>query len=138
MKYDITRPVALILLPFFLAGCGTTSAPTESSTKTFDKTTNSTTDTTSSSTPDKSSSTARAERFTQENFAQVKTDMATGGGEHLAALAMLLEVPLDQEERFFFLSKERYAALYGTPNTTAGLMLTRLRGAMDADSQLKR
>ena len=95
-------------------------------------------DTTSSSTPDNSSSTARAEKFTQENFAQVKADMATGGGEHLAALAMLLEIPVAQEAFFFSLSKEHYTTLYGTPNTTARRMLTRLSRAMAADPQLGR
>jgi len=138
MRHLLYCLIGLTLLSFLLTGCGTTSAPTESSTNTTDKTVNSTTDTTSSSTPGKSSSTTRAEQFTRVNFARVKADMAVGSGEHLAALAVLLDVPPDNEERFFSLARERYAVLYATPETDAGLMLARLNYAMAADPELGR
>ncbi len=126
------------LLSFLLTGCGTTSAPTEGSTNTTDNTVNSTTDTTSSSTPGKNSSTARAEQFTRENFAGVQADMAVGKGEHLSALAALLDVPPADEDRFFALTRQQYAVLYASPDTDAGLMLARLNQAMAADPELGR
>jgi hypothetical protein len=126
----------LVVLPFFLAGCGTTSAPTESSTKTLDKTSNSTMDATSSTSPGNKSSEARAEQFTRENYARVKRDMAAGGGEYLTALGVLLEVPLEKEDVFFALSRKKYATLYPVPQTTASQMLANLHLAMSADPQL--
>ncbi|HEB70533.1 MAG TPA: DUF3015 domain-containing protein [Desulfobulbus sp.] len=133
MHLLLFRLISLALLSALLTGCGTTSAPTESSTKTTDKTVNSTMDASSSSTPGKNSSTARAEQFSRENFARIKADMAVGGGEHLAALAVLLDVPPKNEERFFALTRTQYAALYATSDTDAGRMLTRLNHAMAAD-----
>ena len=138
MTYRSTWPVFLIFLPIFFVGCGTTSAPTESSTNTIDKTTNSTTDATSSTSPGSGDGSARAEEFTRLNYAQVQADMAAGGGEHLAALACLLEIPPEQEQRFFVLSREKYAMLYSTPSTTPRRMLTRLSREMAADPQLNR
>ena len=132
MKYCLMWLVTLIVSASFLSGCGTTSAPTESTTNTSDKTSNSTMDTTSSSTPGESDSAAEAAKFTQNNFVQVKTDMASGGGEHLTALASLLQVPVTQREQFFALSQEKYTVLYQTPNTTPQQMLARLHFEMDA------
>lgn len=127
MKFHIVLSFALLWLLLFLVGCGTTSAPTESSTKTLDKTTNSTTDTTSSSTPGSNSSSAQAEKFTRHNFAQVQADMAAGGGEHLASLASLLEIPPEQQDKFFRYSRRQFTSLYPTPETTPELLLTRLK-----------
>ncbi len=138
MKYILFSLLGPALLSLVLTGCGTTSAPTESSTKTTDKTVNSTTDATSSSTPGKSSSSARAEQFTRSNFAGVQADMAVGGGEHLAALAVLLNVPPADEDRFFALTRQQYAVLYATPETDAALMLARLNYAMAVDPELGR
>ncbi len=138
MKHTLISFIGLALLSFALTGCGTTSAPTESSTKTIDKTVNSTSDTTSSSTPGKSNSTAQTEQFTKENFAGVQADMAVGEGEHLAALAVLLNVSPADEDRFFALTRERYAVLYATPETDAALMLARLNHAMAVDPELGR
>ena len=138
MRHILYTLICLSLLSFLLTGCGTTLAPTEGSTNTTDKTVNSTTDTTSSSTPGKSSSAAGAEQFTRENFAGVQADMAVGKGEHLSALAVLLDVPQDNEERFFSLTRKQYAVLYATPDTDAVLMLARLNLAMAADPELGR
>jgi len=133
MRYCSIWIVTLIVLASFLSGCGTTSAPTESTTNTTDKTTNSTMDATSSSTPGESDSAAQAAKFTQNNFVQVKTDMANGGGEHLTALASLLQVPADKREQFFALSQEKYTVLYATPSTTPRQMLVRLNLEMNAE-----
>ncbi len=138
MQYGVIWPVIFIFMPIFLVGCGTTSAPTESSTNTSDNTTNSTLDVTSSTTPGSADSTARAEAFTHQNYAQIQADMAVGGGEYVAALAYLLQIPPDLEQQFFHLSREKYTTLYGTPNTTPQRMLTRLRREMAADPQLRR
>jgi hypothetical protein len=123
----------LIVLSLFPAGCGTTSAPTESSTKTLDKTSNSTMDATSSTSPGNKGSEARAEQFTRENYARVKRDMAVGGGEYLAALGVLLDVPPTKEKDFFSLSREKYATLYPAPHTSASQMLALLHREMSID-----
>ena len=138
MQYRVTWPVGFILVSFLLVGCGTTSAPTESSTNTSDNTTNSTMDVTSSTTPGSADSAAQVEVFTRRNYAQIQADMAVGGGEYIAALACLLQIPPDREQHFFHLSRDKYTTLYKTPNTTPQRMLTRLRREMAVDPQLRR
>ncbi len=117
----------------FLSGCATTTAPTESSTKTFDKTTNATLDATSSTSPGSSGSgSAGVEAFTQENFIALKGEMAAGEGEHLAALGGLLHVPAYEEEHFFLVTKNTYSQLYPSSSTTPQQMLVTLNGALIA------
>jgi Protein of unknown function (DUF3015) len=60
----------------------------------------------------------RASLFIGINYASISEDMARGGGEHLAALATLMHVPLEQQPDFFAMVQERYASLvqYGEDN----------------------
>lgn len=134
MKYFSTIALGLVALAL-LSGCATTTAPTESSTKTFDKTTNATLDATSSTSPGSSESgSAGVEAFTQENFIALKGEMAAGEGEHLAALGGLLHVPVDEEEHFLLITKNRYNKLYPSSSTTPQQMLVVLNDTLVAEN----
>jgi hypothetical protein len=53
----------------------------------------------------------RASLFIGINYVSISEDMARGGGEHLASLAMLMHVPLEYHPEFFAMAQERYASL---------------------------
>ena len=53
----------------------------------------------------------RASLFIGINYASLSEDMARGGGEHLASLAALMHVPLEQQPEFFAIAQERYVSL---------------------------
>lgn len=53
----------------------------------------------------------RASLFIGINYASLSEDMARGGGEHLASLAALMHVPLEQQPEFFAMAQERYVSL---------------------------
>ena len=134
LKYFSTIILGLAALAL-LSGCATTTAPTESSTKTFDKTTNATLDATSSTSPGSSGSgNAGVEAFTQENFIALKGEMAAGKGEHLAALGGLLRVPAYEEDHFFLMTKNTYNQLYPSSSTTPKQMLVTLNDALVAEN----
>jgi Protein of unknown function (DUF3015) len=52
----------------------------------------------------------RASLFIGINYASLSEDMARGGGEHLASLATLMHVPLEQQPQFFAMAQERYVS----------------------------
>lgn len=56
----------------------------------------------------------RASLFIGMNYASLSEDMARGGGEHLASLATLMHVPLEQQPEFFAMAQEHYVALADT------------------------
>jgi Protein of unknown function (DUF3015) len=53
----------------------------------------------------------RASLFIGINYASISEDMARGGGEHLASLATLMQVPLEQQPEFFARAQEQYTSL---------------------------
>jgi len=53
----------------------------------------------------------RASLFIGINYASLSEDMARGGGEHLAALATLMHVSLEQQPEFFAMVQKRYVPL---------------------------
>lgn len=65
-------------------------------------------------------------------FESLKQEMAQGGGEHLAALAILLGVPAEAHPTFFALVQEQYAALLRSQDTTPLMMLESVQRAMRA------
>jgi hypothetical protein len=64
--------------------------------------------------------------FTDQNFDRIREDMALGGGEHLASLAALLDIPEAQQPSFFRLTKEKFSILFSSANTTPEEMLAKL------------
>ncbi len=128
---------SVVFMLVMVTSCATTTAPTESSTKTFDKTTNAALDLTSSTSPGSSNSgSAGVEDFTRVNFAAVKKEMAAGGGEHLTALARLLHIPSDKEKLFFQLTKAHFPSLYPSDRTTPVQMLATLNRTLLQSPQL--
>ena len=95
-----------------VSGCATTTAPTESTTETFDKTTNAALDVTSSTSPGSRNSSAQATEFARTHYASVQRDMAVGQGEYLEALGELLGVPAVRLPAFCALGRESYPQLY--------------------------
>jgi len=63
-------------------------------------------------------------------FNSLKQEMAQGQGEHLASLATLLGVPLEQQPLFFSLVQERYTSLVQSDETTPVVMLQAIQEAM--------
>ena len=63
-------------------------------------------------------------------FESLKQEMARGEGEHLASLATLLGVPVDEQPVFFSLVQEKYASLVQSEDTTALVMLQAIQEAM--------
>ncbi|MEO7862247.1 MAG: DUF3015 family protein [Nitrospirales bacterium] len=53
----------------------------------------------------------RASLFVGINYASLSEDMARGGGEHLASLATLMRVPLEDQPEFFAAAQKRYLSL---------------------------
>jgi len=62
----------------------------------------------------------RASLFIGINYASLSEDMARGGGEHLASLATLMQVPLEYQPEFFAMVQKRYVYLvhYGEDDPT--------------------
>ena len=52
-----------------------------------------------------------ATMFVAGTFDTLSEDMAKGGGEHLAVLATLMGIPVDQQSEFFAVAQEHYARL---------------------------
>ena len=136
MSLSLSRVMALSLCSLMLlAGCcSTISAPFETTTDTGQSTTEATTDATSSTDCEATPEQTEVEKFVHINHAQIKTEMARGGGEHLGALAYLLGIPLKKQAHFFLLSQANFPTLYESDQTTAGQMLAQLEQILIADA----
>ncbi|MCB2168190.1 MAG: DUF3015 domain-containing protein [Deltaproteobacteria bacterium] len=134
------RVVAVLGIISMVYACATTTAPTESSTKTFHNTTDASSKFTSSTSPGGGSSDlAKKEQalaFSKVNLERIKTDIALGGGEHLTSLATLLDIPARNQQEFFTLTKTNFSTLFGPENTTAEELLARLDTELNANPYL--
>jgi hypothetical protein len=134
------RVVAVLGTISMVFACATTTAPTESSTKTFHNTTDASSKFTSSTSPGGGSSDlAKKEQalaFSKVNLERIKTDIALGGGEHLTSLATLLDIPARNQQEFFTLTKTNFSTLFGPENTTAEELLARLDTELNANPYL--
>jgi hypothetical protein len=134
------RVAAVLGILSMVYACATTTAPTESSTKTFHNTTEASSKFTSSTSPGGGSSDlAKKEQalaFSKVNLERIKTDMAIGRGEHLASLATLMEIPERNQQEFFSLTKTNFNTLFDSENTTAEEFLARLDNELNANPNL--
>jgi hypothetical protein len=64
--------------------------------------------------------------FARANFSRLKEDMAAGQGEYLSSLATLMEVPQENRQDFFHLTKSHFQDLYPSDQTTSEEMLSAL------------
>lgn len=78
----------------------------------------------------------RASLFIGINYASLSEDMARGGGEHLASLATLMHVPLEQQPEFFAMTQERYASLVMGGEDDPGVVAEALREAISVHPAL--
>jgi hypothetical protein len=72
----------------------------------------------------------KATLFASLTFDNLSQEMAQGGGEHLASLATLLGVSVEQQSEFFSMTQEEYATLVQSGETSPAAMLKALQGAM--------
>jgi len=136
----VWRVAAVLSILSLVYACATTTAPTESSSKTFHNTTDASTKFTSSTSPGGGSSDSaqneQALAFSRVNLERLKTDMALGGGEHLTSLATLLDIPAHHQQEFFAMTKANFNLLFVSENTTAEELLARLDNELDANPNL--
>lgn len=120
----------------FLSSCAVTSAPTESSTETFDKTSQASLDMTSSTSPGSKDTAAIAEAFTQTHYAAIQQEMAVGEGEHLRALAELLHVPESKTQVFCTMAKQQYPLFINQAGQDPSTLVTAIRSELNSHPSL--
>lgn len=76
--------------------------------------------------------------YAAANLGHLKRDMARGGGEYLSALASLMEIAPADRAAFYSLAQDRYAAVAGGAELTAGELLRNLDREMAEDAVLAR
>lgn len=73
---------------------------------------------------------SKVETFTKMSWASLQQDMARGGGEYLASLATLLEVPIEKQNDFFIFAQDQYRAQAKEGVVKRVEMLSRLQEAV--------
>ena len=68
--------------------------------------------------------------FAAIHFENLSQDMAQGGGEHLASLATLMGVPVEQQPEFFAFVQDIYATLVQEGEKSPVAVLKALNDAM--------
>jgi hypothetical protein len=68
--------------------------------------------------------------FALLNFENLTQEMAQGGGEHLASLATLMDVPAEQHPAFFAMTQERYLSLVQAGETSSVALVKSLNEAI--------
>src|SRR5437899_13018319 len=74
--------------------------------------------------------------FAEINFENLSQEMAQGHGEHLASLATLMGVPVDQQPAFFALTQEQYTSLTQSGETAPVATIKALNAALSAHPAL--
>ena len=72
----------------------------------------------------------RTNVFVAETFDGLTAEIAKGEGEHLASLATMMGVPVEQHSEFFALAQERYEELVRAGDTSPTAMIKALSDAM--------
>lgn len=70
--------------------------------------------------------------FAEMNIDNLSQEMAQGGGEHLASLAILMGVPKEQHPAFFAMTQEKYTMLTKAGESSAVAMIRALNDAIAA------
>ena len=68
--------------------------------------------------------------FAQLNFENLSQEMAQGQGEHLASLATLMGISVEQQATFFTITQERYISLVRTGESSPMAMVKALNDVM--------
>ncbi|RLA18556.1 MAG: hypothetical protein DRQ61_09300 [Gammaproteobacteria bacterium] len=133
---QIYTVIAALLAVLILPSCAVTTAPTEASSKTTGKTTKaSTAFTSSTSTGDgekeEVSPDVKAEEFARSNSSQLRSDMAVGGGEYVAAFAATLNINDAKKDQFYALAKTNFDQIFVSSNTNAKEVVSNTRKVID-------
>jgi DUF3015 family protein len=121
------RLLGVMGLTIAVSSCAVTVESLEASSETINNTTDASSDFTSSTSPREASTSKQgAKAFTSYNFARLREDMAVGGGEHLASLAALLNIPDSDRPAFFRFTKERFSAWFNSEQATPDEVLAKL------------
>jgi hypothetical protein len=80
----------------------------------------------------------RTNVFAAINLENLSQEMAQGQGEHLASLATLMGVPVEQQPAFFALTQETYTALVQAGDTSPVALVKALNEAMAGHPVLAR
>lgn len=83
------------------------------------------------------SSTAKLSMFTGSNMDRLAQDMSSGQGESLESLAALLEIQEADKARFFAVTKENFAKIFPSEQTTAEDVIAGLSQVMADDEVLR-
>ena len=129
------RMMTVFALLAFMSACATTTTSTDATSETLGTTSDSTSSTTPGEEPTPSKEDEALE-FTMANLDHIKTDMASGGGEHLRALATPLGVSVSHQEAFFSITKEKFSTLYSSDKTTAEELVKKLKAEISAHPEL--
>lgn len=127
-KINVCKIVVPFALSSLLMACAVTEKSIEASSETFENTTDASGDLTSSTSgrDESKKGSARIEKYVSTNFAQLKADMAVGGGEHLSTLASLLELDDSRRSKFYTLTHDRFNRLIVSSKTTPKEFLANL------------
>lgn len=138
--HSFARMIAVLGVLSVFNACAVTTKTTESSSNTVQNSADVISKFTSSTSPGADSGASakneQALAFSKVQLERIKTDMAVGGGEHLASLATLLGVPSDNQPQFFAMTKTNFSKLFSSDPTTAEELLARLDDQLDAHPAL--
>ncbi len=74
--------------------------------------------------------------FVASTFDTLSSDMAKGGGEHLAALATLMGIPVEQQPAFFAMTQQQYQMLVQAGETSSVAVVKALQDAVSGHSMV--
>lgn len=122
-----------------MCSCAVTTASLEGTSETAENTSETSTDFTSSTSPrdDSARKDEKTLSFARANMDRLKSDIALGGGEHLASLGSLLGVAATRQGEFSSFARERFDALFGSDRTAPEDFLARLDRELATRPQLR-
>lgn len=82
-------------------------------------------------------SSAKLSMFTGANMDHLAQDMSSGQGESLESMAQLMGIKEEDKSHFFAVTKENFAKIFTSEETTAEHVLVSLRDVMSADDVLR-
>jgi len=83
-------------------------------------------------------SSAKLRYYASQNLDHLATDFARGRGEHLDAIAHLIQIQVEDRDHFQTLAQNHFEYLFPHDHVTAGEMLEQLSQLMAADDALAR
>ena len=111
---------------FVFALCNTIATTSCSFTNTTESITDSTSSTFNWYHPGMLQKQRKIQVFAKANLSRLKEDMAAGKGPYLTSLATLMEVPRNDRQDFFDLTKSNFQHLFPSDQTTSEEMLATL------------